>query len=155
MGRLHQLSRTQLVGRPFPEVFAFFSDASNLDALTPPFLHFRILTPMPIELRAGAQLDYLCLAKIPSGRPGARRKLLSSPSFGMTRGSPWWPTFGPHPLPMFRLVRLAFGTLGALLRPRTALVAENLDCGPPESHGPRESGQHGPRRCCEKEASTM
>jgi putative transposase len=27
---------------------------------------------------------------------------------------------------MFRLVRLAFGTLGALLRPRTALVAENV-----------------------------
>ena len=58
MGRLRQLSRTQLVGRPLPEVFAFFSDASNLDALTPPFLHFRILTPMPIELCAGAQLDY-------------------------------------------------------------------------------------------------
>lgn len=58
MGRLHQLSRTQLVGRPLPEVFAFFSDASNLDALTPPFLHFRILTPMPVELRVGAQLDY-------------------------------------------------------------------------------------------------
>jgi len=58
MGRLRQLRRTQLVGRPLPEVFAFFSDASNLDALTPPFLHFRILTPMPIELFAGAQLDY-------------------------------------------------------------------------------------------------
>ena len=35
MGGLHQLSQTQLVGRPLPEVFAFFSDASNLDALTP------------------------------------------------------------------------------------------------------------------------
>ena len=46
------------MGRPLPEVFAFFSDASNLDALTPPFLHFHILTPMPIELCAGAQLDY-------------------------------------------------------------------------------------------------
>jgi ligand-binding SRPBCC domain-containing protein len=56
--RLHRLSRTQLVGRPAPEVFAFFSDASNLEALTPPFLHFHILTQMPIELRAGAQLDY-------------------------------------------------------------------------------------------------
>lgn len=58
MGRLHQLRRTQLVGRPVPEVFSFFSDASNLEALTPPFLHFRILTPMPMELRAGSQLDY-------------------------------------------------------------------------------------------------
>jgi ligand-binding SRPBCC domain-containing protein len=58
MGRLHQLSRTQLVGRPLPEVFAFFSDPSNLEALTPAFLRFGILTPLPIEMRAGAQLDY-------------------------------------------------------------------------------------------------
>jgi len=47
-----------MVGSPMPEIFAFFADASNLEALTPPFLHFRILTPMPIELCAGAQLDY-------------------------------------------------------------------------------------------------
>jgi len=58
MGRVHRLSRTQLVARPLPEVFAFFSDASNLEALTPSFLHFRILTPMPFELQAGARLDY-------------------------------------------------------------------------------------------------
>ncbi len=58
MGRLHRLSRTQWVEQPLEAVFAFFSDASNLEALTPPFLHFRILTPMPIEMRAGAQLDY-------------------------------------------------------------------------------------------------
>jgi ligand-binding SRPBCC domain-containing protein len=58
MRRLHQLCRTQLVGKPLPEVFAFFSNASNLNALTPPFLHFRILTPMPIALCAGARLDY-------------------------------------------------------------------------------------------------
>ena len=58
MGRIHQLSRTQLLARPRSEVFALFSDASNLEALTPPFLHFRILTPMPIEMRADARLDY-------------------------------------------------------------------------------------------------
>jgi len=58
MGRIHRLFRTQLVGRPLPEVFTFFSDASNLEPLTPRFLHFRILTPMPIAMRAGARIDY-------------------------------------------------------------------------------------------------
>ncbi len=44
--------------RPVDEIFAFFSDAHNLDVLTPPWLHFRILTPYPIDLRLGAILEY-------------------------------------------------------------------------------------------------
>jgi ligand-binding SRPBCC domain-containing protein len=47
----------QWLPRPLAEVFAFFSDAHNLDVLTPPWLHFRILTP-PVELRRGVLLDY-------------------------------------------------------------------------------------------------
>ncbi len=58
MVRLHQISRTQLLAKPLEEVFAFFSNPSNLEELTPAFLHFCILTPLPIALGAGVQLDY-------------------------------------------------------------------------------------------------
>jgi ligand-binding SRPBCC domain-containing protein len=43
--------------RPREEVFQFFSDAANLEALTPPWLHFEILTPT-VVLRPGARIDY-------------------------------------------------------------------------------------------------
>ena len=65
---IHLLERTQLVPRPRPEVFAFFADPWNLERITPPFLRFRILTPRPLEVRAGALIDYrLSLFGVPFG----------------------------------------------------------------------------------------
>jgi ligand-binding SRPBCC domain-containing protein len=62
----HLIVRAQHVSSTRDETFAFFSDVSNLEALTPPWLRFRILTPQPIALGAGALIDYrLALHRVP------------------------------------------------------------------------------------------
>lgn len=40
------------------EIFSFFSDPTNLDRLTPPWLHFEMLTPKSVAMRVGTLLDY-------------------------------------------------------------------------------------------------
>lgn len=50
--------RTELwLPRPRHEISPFFADANNLQAITPPWLNFQVLTPK-MEIRAGALIDY-------------------------------------------------------------------------------------------------
>ena len=55
----------RLPGTP-EEVFPFFADAGNLEAITPPWLGFHVVTPRPIEMRPGALIEYrLRLHRLP------------------------------------------------------------------------------------------
>jgi uncharacterized protein len=48
----------QFVPRPLDEVFEFFSKAENLQELTPPWLHFKILSVDPSPVRKGTLIKY-------------------------------------------------------------------------------------------------
>lgn len=66
MPRVHILERSQRVELPVEGAFAFYGDARNLEPLTPPWLHFQVLTAQPIEMGAGTLLDYrLRLHRVP------------------------------------------------------------------------------------------
>ena len=40
------------------KVFEFFSNAQNLELITPKELNFKILSPIPIEMKNGTLIDY-------------------------------------------------------------------------------------------------
>ncbi len=54
----HLLETTDEILLPIDRVFAFFSDAGNLERITPRELHFEITSPKPLQIRQGALLDY-------------------------------------------------------------------------------------------------
>ena len=56
--RIHTLDAEMWLPLGIDTVFGFFGDAANLDAITPAWLRFEVLTPAPIPMRPGALIDY-------------------------------------------------------------------------------------------------
>lgn len=52
------LTADLVIEQPVNEVFSFFSSAENLEKITPPWLHFNIVTPTPIKMKQGSLIDY-------------------------------------------------------------------------------------------------
>jgi ligand-binding SRPBCC domain-containing protein len=55
---LHTLEREQILPVAPGEAFDFFADAFNLEAITPPWLRFRVETPAPVVMAAGTLIRY-------------------------------------------------------------------------------------------------
>ena len=50
-------AQTKIQGN-IEDVFKFFSDAQNLELITPPELSFKITSPIPIKMETGALIEY-------------------------------------------------------------------------------------------------
>lgn len=53
-----RLHRTQVVRADLDEVFGFFKSPYNLEAITPPWLAFRVLDATDAEVREGTRITY-------------------------------------------------------------------------------------------------
>jgi ligand-binding SRPBCC domain-containing protein len=56
--KIYTLTFAQQVPRGLQEVFAFFSEAKNLEAITPSWLHFKIIAVTPEPMQQGTLIRY-------------------------------------------------------------------------------------------------
>jgi len=64
--KIYKIKTKQYIKGSLEEVFDFFSRPENLSEITPSELNFRILTPLPLEMKQGTVIDYtIKLFKVP------------------------------------------------------------------------------------------
>ncbi len=56
--RIHKFESELWLPLSLEEAFRFFADATNLEATSPPWLHFHIVTPQPIAIYEEVLIDY-------------------------------------------------------------------------------------------------
>ena len=76
----HHLETEMSIPRNLRDVFEFFSNASNLEVITPPEMRLEILTEMPIVMASGVLISY-------------RLRILGCPIKWQSRITSWNP---PH-----------------------------------------------------------
>ncbi len=54
----HHLETEMSIPRNLRDVFEFFSNASNLEVITPPEMRLKVLTEMPIVMASGVLISY-------------------------------------------------------------------------------------------------
>ena len=113
-----QIRQEQLLRYPREQVFRFFASAENLNLLTPPWVGFTLLSPLPIEMAVGAIIEN-------------RIRLRSMPVTWRSEITEWQPPFafcdeqrrGPY---RFWIHRHTFDE-----RPDGTLVTDQVDYGVP------------------------
>jgi ligand-binding SRPBCC domain-containing protein len=78
--RIREYKSELWLPRPREEIFTFFSEAANLNAITPAWVHFRMVTASPIQMHVGTLIDY-------------RLRLRGVPISWRTRITKWEPPF--------------------------------------------------------------
>jgi ligand-binding SRPBCC domain-containing protein len=55
---MYQLKRTQFIKADLPTCWSYFSAPANLHTITPDYIDFRVLTPVPDEMYEGLIIKY-------------------------------------------------------------------------------------------------